>query len=155
MRRRRMPVSPPASEEEDPTVTLLKPTDTLDIGALLTDGTQLIGGEFVGARGGETIAVENPATGEVLAHVPRSRSDDVADAVTAASEAFPAWRDMSPGRRGQLLLDWAALCRSHAEEIDLLSSSTRRFATRWLPGSPTRSGRCGWVRGTRRSTWAR
>jgi aldehyde dehydrogenase (NAD+) len=72
------------------------------------------------ARGGETIPVENPATGEVLAHVPRSGADDVADAVAAASEAFPAWRDTSPSRRGQLLLDWAALCREHAAEIDLL-----------------------------------
>jgi aldehyde dehydrogenase (NAD+) len=101
-------------------MTLQQPTDTLDVQSLLSDGTQLIGGEFVAARGGETIAVENPATGEVLAHVPRSGADDVADAVAAASEAFPAWRDVNPSRRGQLLLDWAALCREHAAEIDLL-----------------------------------
>jgi aldehyde dehydrogenase (NAD+) len=101
-------------------MTLLKPTDMLDIQSLLSDGTQLIGGEFVAARGGQTIAVENPATGEVLAHVPRSREEDVADAVAAASDAFPAWRDVNPSRRGQLLLDWAALCRQHAVEIDLL-----------------------------------
>jgi len=94
--------------------------DTLDVQSLLSDGTQLIGGEWVPARDGATLSVENPATGEVLAHVPRSRDQDVADAVTAASEAFPAWRDMSPSRRGALLLDWAALCREHAEEIDLL-----------------------------------
>ena len=61
-------------------MTLQRPTDTLDIHDLLTDGTQLIGGEWVPARGGETIAVENPATGEVLAQVPRSGADDVADA---------------------------------------------------------------------------
>ena len=52
--------------------------------------------------------------------MPRSGADDVADAVAAAEEAFPAWRDTSPSRRGQLLLDWAALCREHADEIDLL-----------------------------------
>jgi aldehyde dehydrogenase (NAD+) len=101
-------------------MTLQQPTDTLDIHALLTDGTQLIGGEFVAARGGETIAVLNPATEAVLAHVPRSGADDVADAVAAAQDAFPAWRDLSPSRRGQLLLDWAALCREHGAEIDLL-----------------------------------
>jgi acyl-CoA reductase-like NAD-dependent aldehyde dehydrogenase len=101
-------------------MTLLKPTDTLDIHSLLSDGTQLIGGEWVPARSGETLPVENPATGEVLAHVPRSRDEDVADAVAAAADAFPAWRDLSPSRRGQLLLDWAALCRSHASEIDLM-----------------------------------
>ena len=101
-------------------MTLQQPTDTLDVHALLTDGTQLIGGEWVPARDGQTIAVENPATGEVLAHVPRSGETDIADAVAAAEEAFPAWRDTSPSRRGQLLLDWAALCREHASEIDLL-----------------------------------
>jgi aldehyde dehydrogenase (NAD+) len=94
--------------------------ETIDVQSLFAEGTQLIGGEWVTARGGETIPVENPATGEVLAHVPRSREEDVADAVAAASQAFPAWRDLNPSRRGQLLLDWAALCREHAAEIDLL-----------------------------------
>src|SRR5690242_19236021 len=94
--------------------------ETLDVHSLLSDGTQLIGGEWVPGRSGETIEVENPATGEVLASVPRSGADDVSDAVAAASDAFPAWRDVSPSRRGQLLLDWAELCRSHASELDLL-----------------------------------
>src|SRR5947209_5335483 len=118
IRRHRQDLSPPDSQEDH--MTLQQPTDTLDVNALLSDGTQLISGDWVPARGGETIAVENPATGEVLAHVPRSDSDDVSDAVRAADEAFPAWRDTSPSRRGQLLLDWAALCRQHADEIDLL-----------------------------------
>ena len=94
--------------------------NTLDVQALLTDGTQLIGGEWVPARGGDTIEVLNPATGEMIGTVPRSGADDVADAVAAAADAFPAWRDTSPSRRGQLLLDWAALCREHADELDLL-----------------------------------
>ena len=101
-------------------MTLQQATDTLDIQGLFPDGAQLIGGEWVPARGGETIDVLNPATGGVLASVPRSASVDVSDAVSAASDAFPAWRDLSPSRRGQLLLDWAALCRTHATEIDLL-----------------------------------
>jgi acyl-CoA reductase-like NAD-dependent aldehyde dehydrogenase len=98
----------------------LQPADTLDVQALFPDRAQLIGGDWVPARSGQTIAVINPATRGVLASVPRSGVHDVADAVSAASDAFPAWRDTSPSRRGQLLLDWAALCRSHAAEIDLL-----------------------------------
>jgi aldehyde dehydrogenase (NAD+) len=101
-------------------MTLQQPTNNLDAHELLADGTHVIGGEWVSARGGETIAVENPSTGEVLAHVPRSGAEDIADAVAAAQDAFPAWRDTSPSRRGQLLLDWASLCRDHAAEIDLL-----------------------------------
>src|SRR5580704_11932414 len=117
-RRRRRRASPLDWQEED--MTLQHPTDTLDIQALFPDGTQLIGGEWVPARTRETISVINPATGDTLANVPRGGPEDVDDAVGAASDAFPAWRDLSPSRRGQLLLDWASLCREHAFEIDLL-----------------------------------
>jgi aldehyde dehydrogenase (NAD+) len=91
-----------------------------DIGALVPDGMQLIGGEWVPAAGGETIEVLNPATGERLADVPRGGADDVAAAVEAAARAFPGWRDTSATRRGALLAEWARLCREHADELDLL-----------------------------------
>ena len=77
-------------------MTLQHPTDTLDIQALFPDGTQLIGGEWVPARTRETISVINPATGDTLANVPRGGPEDVDDAVGAASDAFPAWRDSEP-----------------------------------------------------------
>jgi acyl-CoA reductase-like NAD-dependent aldehyde dehydrogenase len=93
---------------------------TLDLDGLLTDGTQLIGGAWAPARGGETIAVINPATGQTLAQVPRSQQPDVADAVQAAADAFPAWRDTNPSVRGELLMRWGQLCREHAQELDLL-----------------------------------
>jgi acyl-CoA reductase-like NAD-dependent aldehyde dehydrogenase len=92
----------------------------LDIGRLLPDGFQLVGGEWVGADSGETIEVLNPATGELLATVPRSGEADVANAVAAAEAAFPAWRDTSPSERGALMLRWAELCRDHGHELDLL-----------------------------------
>jgi acyl-CoA reductase-like NAD-dependent aldehyde dehydrogenase len=95
-------------------------THTVDVSELLPDGAHLIGGDWVPARGGETITVINPANGEALAAVPRGGADDVQDAVTAATEAFPAWRDTSPTVRGQLLVAWAQLCRGHDEEMDLL-----------------------------------
>ena len=93
---------------------------TLDLGALLPAATHLIGGEWVASHTGETIDVINPATGETLAAVPRGSAEDVADAVAAAAEAYPAWRDTSPSVRGQLLLRWAELCREHGAELDLL-----------------------------------
>jgi aldehyde dehydrogenase (NAD+) len=95
-------------------------TRTIDVSSLLRDGTHLIDGEFVAARGGETIAVINPANGERLATVARGGADDVRDAASAAAEAFPAWRDTSPSVRGQLLMAWAQLCREHGAELDLL-----------------------------------
>ncbi|MCD4524223.1 aldehyde dehydrogenase family protein [Nocardioides sp. cx-173] len=48
----------------------------------------LVGGELVQAEGGATYAVENPATGEVIAQVADASAADVQAAITAAREAF-------------------------------------------------------------------
>jgi aldehyde dehydrogenase (NAD+) len=87
---------------------------------LLIDNAQLIGGEWVPACSGETIDVINPATGEVLARTPRGRGEDVQLAVSAAEQAFPAWRDTDATSRGLLLLRWAELVDASAAEIGRL-----------------------------------
>ena len=91
-------------------------------GELLTENTHLIGGEWVPAAAGDTIEVLNPATGEVLLHVPRGAAADVDAAVSAAQQAFPAWRDTNPSARAALLLRWAALIDEHEQELDQLES---------------------------------
>src|SRR5215813_12957180 len=60
-----------------------------------------IGGRAVPARTRRYGEVTNPATGEVVRHVPFSNADDVADAVAAASAAFAAWRAAPPLRRAR------------------------------------------------------
>lgn len=62
-----------------------------------------IGGEWVGGESGDTIALKNPATRDVLAHIQAGGAKDVDKAVSAASEAFPAWSRSSPGERQGLL----------------------------------------------------
>ena len=47
-----------------------------------------IGGEWVDASSGETMEVLNPATGEVIAEVPRSTAEDVERAVDAAKRGL-------------------------------------------------------------------
>ena len=94
----------------------------LDISTLLSDGTHLIGGEWVPARAKSTIDVTNPATGAVLARVPRGTAEDIDDAVRAAEEALPAWRDTSPARRGELLYRWAESVREHDAAINELEA---------------------------------
>ncbi len=49
---------------------------------------QFIGGQWIDAASGETLDVENPATGEVVATVPASSGADVDRAVEAAATAF-------------------------------------------------------------------
>jgi len=90
--------------------------------SLIIDNAHLIGGEWVPAVGGETIDVINPATGEVLARVPRGTAADVDNAVRAAEAAFPAWRDTNATARGALVAKWAELIQRHEAELDRLES---------------------------------
>jgi len=62
-----------------------------------------IGGRWVDARSGERFEREDPATGELTGTYPRSRSDDVHDAVCAALEAQQQWRRMPAPKRGEIL----------------------------------------------------
>jgi betaine-aldehyde dehydrogenase len=59
--------------------------------------------EHADALSGETMNVENPATEEVIATVPRARAEDVARAVAAARKAQPQWR-RTPGTSKAALL---------------------------------------------------
>ena len=67
-----------------------------------TMGTQVetlknyVAGQWVEATATEMQAVRNPATDDVLAHVPLSNAEDVDTAVRAAAAAFP------PGARLRL-----------------------------------------------------
>ncbi len=51
----------------------------------------LIGGAWLAADSGKTIAVTNPATGEVLGSVPDSGEGETQRAIVAASAAFKSW----------------------------------------------------------------
>ena len=53
-------------------------------------------GRWVKPLGHDTIAVENPATETVFAHVPAGTAADVDRAVVAARTAFPRWADAPP-----------------------------------------------------------
>ncbi|MHB8235624.1 MAG: gamma-aminobutyraldehyde dehydrogenase [Solirubrobacteraceae bacterium] len=66
---------------------------------------------------GETEPVLNPATGEVLAHAPKSSSEDVDRAVRAARGAFEGWSNTTPAQRAQALLALADLIEEHGAEI--------------------------------------
>jgi aldehyde dehydrogenase (NAD+) len=89
---------------------------------LLVENAHLIGGEWVPATSGATIDVIDPATGEVLATVPRGDAADVDAAVRAAEAAFPAWRDTSATARGALVARWAQVVEEHLAELDRLES---------------------------------
>ncbi|MCZ7588213.1 MAG: aminobutyraldehyde dehydrogenase [Gaiella sp.] len=81
-----------------------------------------VDGEFVDALSGETMEVLNPATGEVIAEVPRAGEEDVDRAVAAAEKAWQTWRDKTPKDRMELLLELADVIDDNAEELARLES---------------------------------
>lgn len=93
------------------------------------DGTEvstvpvLIGGAFEGAASGETIDARNPATGELIARIPRCDAVDVARAVEAAQTAFPAWRATPAPERARMLFELADSLVAAKEEFALLDAT--------------------------------
>ena len=81
-----------------------------------------IDGERLGSSAEETEPVLNPATGEELAHAPRSTAQDVDRAVGAARRAFAGWSQATPQERSQALLAVAAVLEEHGEEIARLEA---------------------------------
>jgi malonate-semialdehyde dehydrogenase (acetylating)/methylmalonate-semialdehyde dehydrogenase len=76
-----------------------------------------VGGTWEAASASETMAVRNPATGEVIAEVPLSSAADVAKVVKAAADALPAWRRTPPGDRIQPLFRLKTLLDTHFTDI--------------------------------------
>jgi malonate-semialdehyde dehydrogenase (acetylating)/methylmalonate-semialdehyde dehydrogenase len=66
--------------------------------------------------------VVNPATAEVIAQAPLSRSSDVDRAVQAAAKALPSWRRVPPTERIQFLFKLKDLLEQHFEEIATITT---------------------------------
>jgi betaine-aldehyde dehydrogenase/aminobutyraldehyde dehydrogenase len=88
----------------------------------VTQHKMFIGGEWVESASGETMEVLNPATGEVVAEVPRGTAEDVDRAVAAAERAWADWQLKTPKDRMELLLALADVIDEHAEELARLES---------------------------------
>ncbi|HEU5032829.1 MAG TPA: aldehyde dehydrogenase family protein, partial [Spirillospora sp.] len=76
-----------------------------------------IGGEYTDAKDGRTLEVVDPSTGEAYAQAPVSGAEDVDAAFRAAAEAFPAWRDATPGERSLAMLRFADAVEARGREL--------------------------------------
>ncbi|HXH39278.1 MAG TPA: aldehyde dehydrogenase, partial [Thermoanaerobaculia bacterium] len=76
-----------------------------------------IAGAFVPPHSGAYFDDINPATAEVIAHIPDSDERDIDDAVRAAKAAFPSWSRTPAAERSNLLLKLAALIEQNLEEL--------------------------------------
>ena len=85
--------------------------------------TQLfIGGRFVPAANGETLATLNPHDNSVIAEVAMAGRVDVDRAVAAAKAAFPKWSRLAAMERGRLLLKLADAIEANADALARLES---------------------------------
>ena len=81
----------------------------------------LINGKWVESK--ETFQTFNPATGEVLAEVAHASDEQVAEAVQAAKDAFPAWAAMPIAKRSKIIEKLGDLIAENVEEIARLETA--------------------------------
>jgi len=80
-----------------------------------------IGGQWRAGAGGETLAVENPATGETIARVADATPQDALDALGAAHDAWSGdWRQSAPRERSDILRRAYDAVVSRTDELALL-----------------------------------
>jgi succinate-semialdehyde dehydrogenase/glutarate-semialdehyde dehydrogenase len=80
----------------------------------------LIGGAWRPAADGATLAVDDPATGRVLAQVASATVADGAAALDAAAQAQHAWARTAPRERGEILRRAFEVITARADDFALL-----------------------------------
>lgn len=81
---------------------------------MAADFTNLLDGYLIS---GDGLAVDNPATGALLATVRDYSVDDVTECVSAATNAFSAWAKKTAKERSAIIRRWFNLMLVHQEEL--------------------------------------
>ena len=79
-----------------------------------------IDGQWLDADSGQTIAVNNPATGEILGSVPKMGRAETRRAIEAAERALPAWRALTAKERAGKLRKWFELIMANQDDLGRL-----------------------------------
>ena len=84
-----------------------------------------INGQWISADqwGVERIPVTNPATGEVIAHVPELGEAETVRAVEAAEQAMVSWRRKTAKERAVLLRRWHDLMMEHQDDLAIIMTA--------------------------------
>ncbi|KIF82849.1 NADP-dependent succinate-semialdehyde dehydrogenase [Noviherbaspirillum autotrophicum] len=76
-----------------------------------------LNGQWCDADNGESFAVTNPATGEVIGHVPHMGTAETRRAIAAANEAWRGWRAKTAKERSAVLRKWNDLMLANADDL--------------------------------------
>jgi succinate-semialdehyde dehydrogenase/glutarate-semialdehyde dehydrogenase len=79
-----------------------------------------IDGQWQDADSGETVAVTNPANGELIAEVAKCSTVETRRAIEAANAAFPQWRKRTVKERAACLRKWFNLMMEAQEDLALI-----------------------------------
>src|SRR5581483_5919802 len=79
-----------------------------------------IDGQWVEANASRTIAVDDPATGEIIGNVPNFGATETRQAIDAAAEAFASWRKRTANERSFILRRWFELMMANHEDLAYL-----------------------------------
>ncbi len=75
----------------------------------------LVDGRWI--DGADTIGVRNPATGEIVASVPKLGADETRAAIAAADKAWAPWRARTAKERAAILRKWFELLMANQEDL--------------------------------------
>ncbi len=79
-----------------------------------------VGGEWRDATGGDTLAVEDPATGETIAEIADGTPEDAMAALDAAVAAQASWAQTAPRERGEILRRAFEMLMDRVDELALV-----------------------------------
>lgn len=82
-----------------------------------------IDGVWTDADDGATVAVNNPATGDILGTIPRLGRTETARAIAAANAAWSEWRQKTAKERALIMRRWFDLMLANADDLALIMTS--------------------------------
>ena len=94
-------------------------TPARDAGLKLLREHAFIAGEAIPA-GANGIAVDDPATGEIIGHVPDLGVAETERAIQAAHDAFADWSRSDPHKRAAFLREWARVIDANLDGLGAL-----------------------------------
>jgi succinate-semialdehyde dehydrogenase/glutarate-semialdehyde dehydrogenase len=82
-----------------------------------------VDGAWVGADGGGTVDVEDPATGRKIGTVPDMGAAETRRAIEAANRAWPAWRAKTGKERSTILRKWFDLMMANQDDLGAIMTA--------------------------------
>src|SRR5437867_8275061 len=76
-----------------------------------------VDGQWVQAKSGQSLNVDNPATGGIIGRVPKLGAAETKQAIEAANRPFPAWSKKTAKERAAVLRRWFDLMMANQDDL--------------------------------------